>query len=108
MEELKGNLRAQLIRARRGWILHLLNYFLRKDTREVSDRHLQSTLRDACKIDASIPEIHADLRYLEERKFAVIVEPSEKSFGMMSAWITADGQNIDLGLTADPGILVPE
>jgi hypothetical protein len=104
MPGFKLDLEVQDVRLRRGWILHVLNYFQLKQTREVSDQHIQAALRDGCKCPAEIPTIRADLRYLAERGYVEVTEPSDATFGMMSAYIRADGQDLLMGIKEDPGI----
>ena len=101
-ERFKTNLKAQQNRARRGWVLRILNYFNNEKSRDLNDKIIQDGLQEAGH-GVPLPVLHADLRYLEERGYVHLTQ-AEMPFTMMVARITSKGVDLYEGTVEDEGI----
>ena len=87
----------------RGWVLRLLQYFQLKQTREINDRVLKGSLEQVGH-QITMPVLHAQIRYLEEKGYVETREPTTPDFPMLVCWITAKGIDLHEGSIEDVGV----
>lgn len=96
-------LKTETNRLRRGWILRILNYSQHHKSREMNDRLILSGLGEVGH-QVSMPTLHADLSYLQEKGYVELREPDGAAFGMRVAAITAKGVDLYEGSIDDAGV----
>jgi len=84
---------------RRGWVLRILS----KHRAPMNDSLLLDALNVAGHV-VSMPTLHGDLEYLEEKGYVVNEENGEFGFTLRVAKLTAKGRDILEESIADPGI----
>lgn len=88
-------------RLRRGWIMHIV----RISAGETNDKLIQASLAEA-GYEVSMPELHGELRYLEEKGYLRLTSPRDLDlpFEMLVAELTAKGQDLLDGSIEDVGV----